>query len=173
MRTLPLLPIAALVALAWLASSPAAQPQALEVREEVAAQAGKQLVEAYQNERPFGTPLPEHLWLVGEDGSVQFLHFDKPLPEATRLLYVGYGVKGRWCAEDQERIEKAAGKGFTHFHRTAKVRTAEAGHGGSTPGEEGYWLKHVAVAEFDMPWGHVGHGVDMKFMPTTAPKCGS
>ena len=53
-----------------------------------------------------------------------------------------------------------------------KVRTAEAGHGGSTPGEEGYWLKHVAVDEFDMPWGRVKPGIDMKFMPTTAPKCG-
>jgi hypothetical protein len=173
MRTRALTLAAAFLAVGFLSGSLAAQQRGLEVRDEVAARTGKQLVEVFQNERPFGTPLPEHLWLVSEDGSVQFLHFDKPLPEATKLLYVGYGVKGRWCAEDQERIEKAAGKGFTHFHRTAKVRTAEAGHGGSTPGEEGYWLKHVAVAEFDMPWGHVGHGVDMKFMPTTAPKCGA
>ena len=30
---------------------------------------------------------------------------------------------------------------------------------------------HVAVDEFDMPWGHVAPGPDPKFMPTDAPVC--
>ncbi len=118
-------------------------------------------------------PLPDHVWATVDDKSVVFLHFDKPLGEATRVLYVGYGIKGRWCAEDQQNAEKLAGKGFTHFHRVAKVATPEAGHGGGKAGEEGYWLKHVAVGPaFKMPWGEVKPGVtDDKFMPTAAPKC--
>jgi hypothetical protein len=141
----------------------------------VAAKIGQQLVASYTMTGIYETPLPDHLWLKADDQSVLFLHFDKPLGEATRLLYVGYGIKGRWCAEDQARAESIAGKGFTHFHRIAKVATADAGHGGSKPGEAGYWLKHVAVGPgFEMPWGHVAHGTtDAKFMPTTAPKCGS
>ncbi len=166
--------VAALLAASLLGGSLAAQQKTPEVPEQVAVQTGKQLVHAYSRDaQPFQTPLPEHLFLINDDQTVQFLHFDRPVREATRLLYVGYGVKGRWCAEDQERIERAAGTGFTHFHRTARVPTADAGHGGSKPGEDGYWLKHVAVAEFDMPWGHVTPGTDMNFMPTTAPKCGS
>jgi hypothetical protein len=136
---------------------------------------GEQLAAGFSPKSPFETDLPDHLWLMADDKSVVFLHLDKPVGEATRVLYAGYGVKGRWCAEDQERIEAIAGKGFSHFHRTAKVPTPEAGHGGAKAGEPGYWLKHVAVGPaFDMPWGHVGHGAtDAKFMPTSAPKCGS
>lgn len=164
--------VAALAAVASLAGTPVAQPGQLETSEELAAQVGEQLVQVYQYDQPFETPPPEHLFLVSPEGSVVCLHFDKPLKEATRLLYVGYGVKGRWCAEDQARIEAAAGKGSTHFHRVARVPTADAGHGGSKPGEVGYWLKHIAVAEFEMPWGRVTPGTDMTFMPTKAPKCG-
>jgi hypothetical protein len=88
---------------------------------------------------------------MADDKSVVFLHFDKPIGEVTRVLYVGYGIQGRWCAEDQ-RVEATAGKGFTHFHRIAKVATPAAGHGGSKAGEAGYWLKHVAFGpDFKMP----------------------
>jgi hypothetical protein len=133
---------------------------------------GKQL-EAAMTAQPYETPLPDHLWAMADDKSVVFLHFDKPIGQATRLLYVGYGIKGRWCAEDQQRVEAIAGKGFTHFHRIAKVATPDAGHGGGKPGEAGYWLKHVAVGPaFKMPWGDVAMAAtDQKFMPTAAPKC--
>lgn len=53
-----------------------------------------------------------------------------------------------------------------------------AGHGGSTPGEPGYWLKHIAVEEMDMPAmmgmdaRTVEPGADDMFMPTRAPSCG-
>jgi hypothetical protein len=136
---------------------------------------GEQLAAGFSHKSPFETDLPDHVWLIADDKSVVFLHFDKPATDATRVLYTGYGIKGRWCAEDQERIEALAGKGFTHFHRTAKVPTPDAGHGGAKAGESGYWLKHVAVAPaFKMPWGEVEPGVvDAKFMPTKAPECGS
>jgi len=158
-----------------LASGYGVSAQEAKPTDAMIAKIGQQLTAAYSMSGVFGTPAPDHLWLKVDDQSVLFLHFDKPVGEATRLLYVGYGVKGRWCAEDQARAEMVAGKGFTHFHRIAKTATFDAGHGGGKAGEAGYWLKHVGVGPaFKMPWGDVQPGVaDAKFMPTTAPKCGS
>ena len=154
-----------------------ASAQQEQVPEELAAKTGEQLTQTLAAEGPFATPLPDHLFLPAEEGaeSVVFIHYDKPVPEATRVIYTGFGIKGRWCAEDQQKIEEQAGKGFTHFHRVAEVAAADAGHGGAEPGEEGYWLKHIAVGPaFEMPWGQVEPGtVDENFMPTEAPKCGS
>lgn len=164
------------LALLGLAGGVGASAQEVKPTAAMSAKIGAQLAEAYSlTGAGFGTPAPDHLWLKVDDHSILFLHFDKPVGEATRLLYVGYGIKGRWCAEDQERAEKLAGKGFTHFHRIAKTATFDAGHGGSKPGEAGYWLKHVGIGPaFKMPWGDVQPGTtDAKFMPTTAPKCGS
>lgn len=136
---------------------------------DAAATAGKQLVEGFSVSSPFDPDAPDHLWLDNRDGTYMFLHFDRPLAEASRLMYVGWAVPGRWCAQDQP-------EGFTHFHRTAKVGDWNAGHGGSRPGESGFWLKHVAVEEFDMNMMgmsyHVTPGTDMKFMPTNPPQCG-
>lgn len=145
------------------------------VSETAAAALGRQLAQQMSYKSPFETDAPDHLWALGDDRSVTFIHLDKPYAEATRAIYIGFAIKGRWCAEDQAAIEKMAGKGFTHFHRTAKVATWDAGHGGAKAGEPGYWLKHMAVGPgFAMPWGDVKPGVtDMKFMPTTAPRCGS
>lgn len=129
---------------------------------------GEQLVDAFSVRSPFDPDAPDHLWLDNRDGTYLFLHFDKPIAEASKLLYVGWAVPGRWCAEDQPA-------GFTHFHRTAKVGDWNAGHGGSRPGEQGFWLKHVAVEEFDMDMMgmsyHVTPGTDMRFMPTNPPSC--
>jgi hypothetical protein len=140
-----------------------------------AQQMGRQLAEQLSYKSPFETDAPDHIWAVGDDRSVTFIHMDKPYAEATRVIYVGFGIRGRWCAEDQQRIEALAGKGFTHFHRTAKVATWDAGHGGAKAGEPGYWLKHMAVGPgFKTPWGDVRPGVtDTAFMPTAAPRCGS
>ncbi len=139
-----------------------------EVSSTTSEKVGAQLVSASSTEGPFNPTAPDHLWLDNRDGTYLFLHFDKPLAEATKLIYVGWAVPGRWCAEEQP-------KGFTHFHRTAKVATWDAGHGGSKAGEAGYWLKHVAPQEFDMKMMgmayHVTPGTDMKFMLTNAPRC--
>ncbi|MBI4318766.1 MAG: cytochrome c [Chloroflexi bacterium] len=121
-------------------------------------------VENFRNDWPFDPPLPDHLFLDVGANRLLFLHFDKPVAEATKLLYVGVGVKGRFLAEDQP---DGGTTGFTHFHRL-KAPTVEAGHGGA-PGDEGYWLQHIAVSEFEMMGMKVEPGIDMMFMPTAAP----
>lgn len=130
---------------------------------------GRQLIQGFTVNSPFDPDAPDHLWLDNDDGTYLFLHFDKPIAEASRLIYVGWAVPGTWCAEEQP-------KAFTHFHRTAKVGAWNAGHGGVTPGERGYWLKHVAVEEFDFKMMGMNYrvkpGTDLKFMPTNPPRCG-
>jgi hypothetical protein len=143
----------------------------LEVPAGTADQVGQQLVGSFTGDSPFDPDAPDHLWLDNGDGTHLFLHFDQPLAQAAKIIYTGWAQKGRWCAEEQP-------EGFTHFHRTARVGAWDAGHGGSTPGEEGYWLKHVAVermampAMMGMPARTVEPGLDRQFMPTNPPGCG-
>jgi len=158
------------VVIVGMAVGPQAQAQAREqeVPASTTKEVGAQLGGGFAVESPFNPTAPDHLWLDNRDGTWMFLHFDKPLKESTRIIYTGWAVPGRWCAEDQP-------KDFTHFHRSAKVATWDAGHGGSRPGEAGYWLKHVAPEEFDLKMmgmeHHVNRGTDPKFMPTNPPKC--
>jgi len=79
---------------------------------------------------------------------------------------IWYVVAGVHVSDACDKPEDA---GFTHFHRKSSPNW-DAGHGGA-PGVEGYWLKHIAVSEFDMPWGHVLPGVDCNFMPTPITGC--
>lgn len=133
---------------------------------------GQQLVGAFTQDGPFTPDAPDHLWFDNGDGTYLFLHFNAPLAEATGLMFTGWAVAGRWCAEDQPGPE------FTHFHRTARVGAWDAGHGGGTPGESGYWLKHIAVQRMEMPAmmgmpaRTITPGTDGMFMPTQAPRCG-
>lgn len=121
-------------------------------------------LENFRNDWPFDPPLPDHIWMdIGADRLI-FVHFDKPVAEATRILYMGEGVRGRFLAEDQP---EGGTTGFTHFHRF-KAPTVEAGHGGA-PGDEGYWLRHIAPSNFEMMGMEVGPGIDYNFMPTVAP----
>jgi len=100
---------------------------------------------------------------------VVFLHFNKPVTDPTAtVIFAGDGIKERFCAEDKPDGGKT---GFVHFHRLITPEM-EISHGG-TAGEEGYWLKHVAVAEFDLLGRHFTMGTAMNLMPTTPPKCGS
>ncbi len=96
-----------------------------------------------------------------------FLQFDNADPAAaTRLLYIGIGVKGVFCAEDQPD------RSFTHFHRHDAPEYRE-GHGGD-PGSEGYWLTWAAVDSFDARDGrHITPGIDYEFSPTPPPACGA
>ena len=107
---------------------------------------------------------PNHLWLDEGNGRVQFLMFDKPVSDPTAVLqWVGQGIKGQFCAESQPDRGKT---GFSHFHRTHTPATGDTSMHGAK-GEEGYWLKHVAVAEFDVtPHGeHAAHGGKMHYKP--------
>jgi len=121
---------------------------------------------------------PNHVWLDEGNGRVQFLMFDKAVRDpSAQLLFVGQGVKGTFCLESQPDGGKS---GFNHFHRTNTPATGDTSMHGAT-GEEGYWLKHVAVAEFDdEPKGkHAGHGGKTHYTPgqvehtpqPTTPKC--
>lgn len=145
---------------------------------EAAQNIGQVLVKAYTFEPVRPNP-PNHLWLDEGNGRVQFMMFDKPVSDpAAKLLFVGQGVKGRFCAESQPDSGKT---GYNHFHRTNTPASGDTSMHGAK-GEEGYWLKHVAVAEFDdEPKGeHAGHGggkthykpgeVENTPQPTT-PKC--
>jgi hypothetical protein len=134
---------------------------------------GLTLAKAYTFE-PFHPPMPDHLWLDAGNGRAVFLHFNKPVndPKAM-LIFVGEGIKGRFCAEDQPDGGKT---GFVHFHRmhTPEGETGMAAHGhGGKQAEDGYWLKHVAVGEFDMMNMHFKPGTAMNFMPTPPAKCGA
>ncbi len=96
-----------------------------------------------------------------------FLQFDNANPaEATRLLDIGIGVKGVFCAGDQPD------RSFTHFHRYDAPEYRE-GHGGD-PGAEGYWLTWAAVDTFEARDGRrVTPGIDYEFSPTPPPSCGT
>lgn len=123
---------------------------------------------------PFHPAMPDHLWMDAGNGRGVFLHFNKPVSDPTAMvIFTGEGVKGRFCAEDQPDGGKT---GFVHFHRShtpeGEKGMAAHGHGGKSA-EEGYWLKHVAVGEFDMMGMHFSPGTAMNFMPTPAPKCGA
>jgi len=141
----------------WVSSSRAGEGTA--PSPEAASNIGPVLIKAYTFEPVHPNP-PNHLWLDEGHGRVQFLMFDKPVSDPTAVLqWVGQGIKGRFCAESQPDHGKT---GFTHFHRTTTPATGDTSMHGAK-GEDGYWLKHVAVAEFDMEHKgeHGGHGGGM------------
>jgi plastocyanin len=96
-----------------------------------------------------------------------FLQFDNPNPAAaTALRYIGIGVKGVFCAENQPD------RSFTHFHRYDAPDYRE-GHGGD-PGAQGYWLTWAAVDTFEARDGRrITPGIDYDFSPTPPPSCGA
>ena len=79
---------------------------------------------------------------------------------------VGQGIEGRFCAESQPDGGKT---GFNHFHRLNTPASGDTSMHGPK-GEEGYWLKHVAVADFEM--GSTGeHGEGMHYKPGHRAGC--
>lgn len=112
--------------------------------------------------------MTDHRAYMLPSGLVLAMHFDNmDLSQAENLNWLAVGFPGKFCREDQERLEKEFGPGVTHFH-DLKADT----HGGA-PGTEGIWFIHAAVRSFEAPWGAVTQGVDGNFMPTPAPACGS
>lgn len=115
---------------------------------------------------PVEMPLmTDHRAYMLPSGLVLALHFDNmDLDKAENLNWVAIGIPGRYWKEDQERIEAQYGKGFTHFHDLKNDI-----HGGE-PGAEGVWFVHIAVREFEAPWGPVRPGIDHAFMVTPVPE---
>ena len=143
---------------AWFSSSHAGEGTA--PSPEVVNNIGPALFKSYTFE-PIHPNAPNHVWLDEGNGRVQFLMFDKAVSDPTAVLqFVGQGIKGRFCAESQPDGGKT---GFNHFHRTHTPATGDTSMHGAK-GEEGYWLKHVAVAEFDAE--HKGeHGGKTHYKP--------
>ena len=164
-----------LTGIAWFSAVRAEEGTASSA--EVANSIGPALLKAYSFV-PVNPNPPNHVWLDEGNGRVQFLMFDKAVSDpSAKLLFVGQGVKGTFCVESQPDGGKT---GFNHFHRTNTPSTGDTSMHGAK-GEEGYWLKHVAVAEFDdEPKGeHAGHGGKTHYKPgqvesaaqPTTPKC--
>ena len=129
---------------------------------------GATLATVYDFE-PFSPGMPNHLWMKASDTYATFLHFNKPVSkEGAKLIFVGDAIAGRFCTEDQP---EGGTSGFVHFHRSSTPEGA-MGHGGE-PGEEGWWLRHVAVRHTTMMKMKVKPGLAMMFMPTKAPSCSS
>ncbi len=108
--------------------------------------------------------MSDHTAFMTPGGLMVALHFDNmDISQAQNLNWVAIGVPGKFSKQDQERIEKLYGKGFTHFHDLMADT-----HGGP-PGTEGVWFVHFAVRDFDAPWGNLKPGLDSNFMPTPPP----
>ncbi len=120
---------------------------------------------------PIQPILPDHLWIKGSADYVLFVHFDKGRHvKSAKVLFVGDGVRGRFCAEDQP---DGGETGYVHFHRT-HTPPGMMSHGGE-PGVEGWWLRHVSVGHFEMDIDgttmKMKPGLAMNFFPTLAPSC--
>ena len=142
-----------------------------EIPKETLEAIGPQLAPNFTFE-PFKPPMPDHVWMKADPDKVIFLHFAKPVGEKdNKLIFVGDGVKGMFCAEEQPAHGKT---GYVHFHSLETSKGHEMGHGGEK-GQQGYWLRHVAVGEFDMQMGTMKMsfkpGVAHNFMATPPPKC--
>ena len=108
--------------------------------------------------------MADHTAFMTPGGLIVALHYDNmDISRAQNLNWVAVGVPGKFSKQDQERIEKLYGKGFTHFHDLMADT-----HGGP-PGVEGIWFMHFAVRDFEAPWGSLKPGLDSSFMPTPPP----
>ncbi len=128
---------------------------------------GPQLANIFTFE-PFSPSMPDHLFIQTDSTKIIFLHFAKPVTEkGNKMIFVGEGIKGRFCVENQPDKGET---GYVHFHASSVTKGHEHGHGGDK-GQEGYWLRHIAVDEIDIMGMHFKPGVAYDFMPTQAPKC--
>lgn len=134
----------------------------------------------FLNDSPIRPAMPDHLIKIFSDGTGFFLHFDKPVGQDSQILWFGTMIPGRFCKADEDRVRQTYGPGFVHFHQAfVPGSDPNAGHGGRG-GEEGFWFRHIAatpipygdmMAGTGVPWGPVSPGIDLNFMPTSAPEC--
>jgi len=120
------------------------------------------------NFEPFDPPLKNHLWMKTDPDKMTFFHFAKAASQGdNKLLFMGDAIKGRFCKEDQPDGGKT---GYVHFHSLHVEKGHKHGHGGEK-GQEGYWLRHIALGEFDMMKIHFTPGLAHNFKATPAPSC--
>lgn len=117
---------------------------------------------------PFNPPLRNHLWMKTDSDKMLFFHFAKAASEKNnKLLFTGDAIKGQFCAEDQP---EGGATGYVHFHSAEKADGHKHGHGGKK-GQAGYWLRHVALGEFEMMNIQFTLGIAHNFKATKAPSC--
>lgn len=91
------------------------------------------------NDEPFESGPDNYLWR--EMGSALYgVAFD----DQGKLSYIVHGVPGTYALQDVPSAEYAV---WYPVHSS---------------GKDGYWLKHIAIKEFWMPWGKVVPGVDLQ-----------
>ena len=118
----------------------------------------RQLRATYADPAP--PDMPDHLVKMLSDGKILFIHLDGPVDTAKNILWIGDGIPGKFVKADQPAEE-----GYVHFHGM------NGGHGPAVaPETPGFWVRHIAVKEFEAPWGHVTSGIDTNFMPTPPPE---
>ncbi|MFQ5543717.1 MAG: hypothetical protein ACE5FY_05135 [Nitrospiria bacterium] len=117
---------------------------------------------------PFNPPLKNHLWMETDSGKMSFFHFAKATSMGdNKLLFMGDAIKGKFCLENQPDEGKT---GYVHFHSLEKADGHKHGHGG-VKGQDGYWLRHIAVGEFEAMGIKFKPGIAHNFKATPAPKC--
>ena len=116
-----------------------------------------QLHSAY-NDHPFmgGQMTPDHEWSFVNAGKeeIAFLHWmgtthaghsiSGDAEKGDHLFATGDGFKGRWCRGDDGVTQEQIDAGFVHFHKESAANW-DAGHGGSSASQVGFWLRHVAA----------------------------
>ena len=136
---------------------------------EVMQQVGPKLAQSFTFE-PFEPPMRNHLWMDAGQDRVKFFHFNKPTDDpGASLIFMGDGIKGRFCVKDQPDGGKT---GYVHFHQAnaPHAHSPKDAHGGKA-GDEGYWLRHVAVGEFEFKGRQMKPGIAMNFPATPPPTC--
>jgi len=127
----------------------------------------ERLLSFFNSEAPFTPAPPATAFRVFGDGSGLFLQFDSSAEGDGSLRYIGTMEPGVFC--DNERTRALREQGYVHFR--AAEAPSEATAAGGRPGEEGHWMRFVAVQGFEMPWGAVEPGIDFGYRPTDPPAC--
>lgn len=146
-----------------------------------------QLHSAY-DDQPFkgGQETPDHEWSFVNDARDQilFLHWmgndhaghaiGGDAEKGDVLFATGDGFKGRWCLGSEGVTQEEIDAGFVHFHKETAANW-DAGHGGTSASQVGFWLRHVAAQSgVEMMPGVVSRAGEVyPLMPSTAglPEC--
>jgi hypothetical protein len=119
--------------------------------------------------------IPEHLFFNQPDGGFLFLHFDQLDPkQSDMLMFTGDAFPGRFCKGEAGATQAEMDAGYVHFHKETSANW-DAGHGGTSATQVGFWLRHVAAESgIEMMPGVVSKAGDVyPLMPSTSglPDC--
>lgn len=143
---------------------------------------------ATYDDQPFkgGQPTPDHEWsfIDATKMHISFLHWmpkthggeetGGDADKADHLFATGDGFKAKWCKGDGGIDQEQIDAGYVHFHKETSANW-DAGHGGTSATQVGYWLRHVAAESgIEMMRGVVSKAGEVyPLMPSTSglPDC--